>query len=868
MNLQRLTESLSASFASQRVVFWHDPDAEFAAQLDQLELGPVRVLKLDHESALRIKMQLEADVGQAWLIYSNKEQPLPESDWLLDVRLRSKNFRADSASMLLEDLGLTTLSLLPHLKLRSKFLRAKDRVERLKRLAMPGDDAEALDRKMMAVLLRTDESDALALAMRLLHGLWVPGEPTLVEEPKAWQEIVSHELQDAFWVLMQLNLGYASESPSLQDLLIRILATDFVRGLNVPCPAALAHLVLPNKVLAANASVLAARWRSDLSLHKSYADVSAAVAETLNLMGLLSAFQPEDLADAVTFSVIEQRILGVLKQRIIGQGGAVLASLRPLVARRRDGPWVNPLMAGASEQTRALTACYEALEAAAEFMALKEEHAAGLSFVDANDAVARYCSQLYLFDQRYRRFHRAAGLVEPSGWAVLHELKTVVEDAYAGWFMPQLSSAWGKVIEGDAGQLNLSMLSAFPKQQNFFQDKVVSAQKGGVKRVFVLISDAFRYEAAEELVREINSTNRLKAQLDAMLGVLPSYTSLGMAALLPHETLAYKADGAVLADALPTATLEARSTVLSRHGGLAVKADDLLSLGKEKGRELVKEHQLVYVYHDRIDMLGDKQASEGQTFDAVADTIVELQSIVSHIVNNLNGSLVLLTADHGFIYQESALDGADKAALGEKPDGTVIAKKRYLLGRNLPSNAKAWQGNTSITAGTDAGEGSMDFWLPKGTMRFHFAGGARFVHGSAMPQEVIVPLVTIRSSEAATARTRSVGVSLLGSSNKVVTNTQRFEFIQAEAVSARVQARSVLVSLRDGQELISDEQALTLDSTSTSMNDWVKSVVLTVRSGNYDRMRDYYLVVREALPPNVEVLRAPFRIDLAFTNDF
>jgi hypothetical protein len=102
----------------------------------------------------------------------------------------------------------------------------------------------------------------------------------------------------------------------------------------------------------------------------------------------------------------------------------------------------------------------------------------------------------------------------------------------------------------------------------------------------------------------------------------------------------------------------------------------------------------------------------------------------------------------------------------------------------------------------------------------------------------------------------------------VVTNTQRFEFIQSEAVSTRVQARSVLVSLRDGQDLISDEQALTLDSTSTSMNDWVRQVFLTVRSGNYDRTRDYFLVVREATPPYVEVLRAPVRIDLAFTNDF
>jgi uncharacterized protein (TIGR02687 family) len=434
--------------------------------------------------------------------------------------------------------------------------------------------------------------------------------------------------------------------------------------------------------------------------------------------------------------------------------------------------------------------------------------------------------------------------------------------------MPQLASAWGKVVEGPAGLLANWRLADLPAQQGFFDARVASAlNAGSVKRVFVLISDALRYEAAEELAREINSKNRLTAQLDAMLGVLPSYTSLGMAALLPHQTIGYNANGEVLVDGWPTATLEARNHVLARYSGLAIKADQLLALGKEKGRERVRDQRVVYVYHDRIDMLGDKQVSEGQTFDAVAETLVELQAIVSFIVNNLNGSTVLVTADHGFIYQDSALGEADKAALGDKPEGTVKAKKRYLLGRDLPVNGKVWRGSTATTAGTEAGSASLDFWLPKGTMRFHFAGGARFVHGGAMPQEVIVPLLTVRENESASARTRQVELSLLGASNKVVTNTQRFEFIQSEPVSARVLARSVLVSLRDGQDLISNEQTLTLDSASTSMNDRVRSVFLTIRSGNYDRLRDYHLVARDA-QSKVEVLRMTVRVDLALSNDF
>ena len=48
--------------------------------------------------------------------------------------------------------------------------------------------------------------------------------------------------------------------------------------------------------------------------------------------------------------------------------------------------------------------------------------------------------------------------------------------------------------------------------------------------------------------------------------------------------------------------------------------------------------------------------------------------------------------------------------------------------------------------------------VPKGASRFHFAGGARFVHGSAMPQEVVVPVITVGVSEAVDAVFKALGV--------------------------------------------------------------------------------------------------------------
>ena len=868
MSNARISDSLSALFANHPIVFWHDVEAEFSGFVDTMAIDGVQLIRMDEQSNLRIKLQIEGTLDQHWLLYSNQPEPEPSKDWLLDVRLRAKTFRADSTSILLEDLGLTTISLRNHLKERAKFLRAKDRVDRLKRLVLPTDSAEDLDRKMLAVITRADLPELFAILQRV-YGAFVTNESAdLSAQPKVWSDICSNDLEPVFWELVRQQLGYSDAQPTLRDLLIRILVTDLCRSLLGDVPRQLAHFVLPERSLAANASVFVSRWRSDIAQFSSYNALAQAVASELDLTPLLGSLSAEQLIECMTFEEIELRIVQDLKKRIVDGGGANMDVVRAHIARRRDGHWANPLLASANDRTKALAACYDALTSAADFFSLKAIHAGGFSFADAVVGFSRYRDELFQFDQLYRHFHTAADAVEPTGWAVLHELRATIESLYSGWFIPQLSSAWAKIMEGPKGLLSSWSLPGVTPQQHFFKNKVEPLFEGSVKRVFVVISDALRFEVAHELVQQTNSKSRFKASIDGMLGVLPSYTALGMAALLPHKTLAYKVGNAVevQVDGQTVATLDQRNEHLKSFGGMAIKAEDLMSLGKDKGRELVRDHRLIYVYHDRIDMIGDKQASETKTFEAADQTVQELSSVLGFIINGLNGSTVLLTADHGFMYQESALDVADKSALEEKPSGTLIAKKRYLIGTDLGETTKAWSGNTAISAGTTP-DGSLDYWVPKGASRFHFAGGARFVHGSAMPQEVVVPLVTVRESEAEGSKTRLVSISLLGSTNKVVTNTQRFEFIQTDAVSERVLARTVVVSLRDGEKLISDQQTLTFDSNSQLLDERKRSVFLTILSGNYESHKRYDLVMRDAVT-KVEVLRQPVQIDLAFGNDF
>ncbi|MCP3706789.1 BREX-1 system phosphatase PglZ type A [Paraburkholderia sp. CNPSo 3274] len=851
------------------LVFWNDTDGEFAAHVDELDLPGVRVVRLDQASALQAKIAIERERGAQWLFYAPFAEPAPSADWLLDARLRGKAFRADTASMQLDELGLTTQALRGHLKRRAKFLRARDRLDRLKRWTEPADAADDLDRKMLAVAVRAETPETSSIFLKVFASLANEGGD-LDATPRALAEIESNELSDAFWALTEREFGYREATPdahSLRSLLYAIFATDFCNNVH-STPAPLQHLLIRERALAAHSTVFANRWRSDMANYGSYDALSAIVSDDLRVVDLIRPMGAEDLIDSMTFEDVEKRVIADLKSRIIAGGGANMDSVRALIARRRDGHWANPLLAGANDSTRALAASYDALEAAAGFFELQAAHAAGFSFPDASTAFRAYRSDIFRFDQLYRWFMRATESVEPMGWALLHELRDRMEDAYSGWFIGQLASAWASVIEGDGGLLNTWTLPDVVNQQAFYS-RMVQPEFDNAKRVFVIISDAFRYEAAEELTRDLNSRNRVKARLDAMLGVLPSYTTLGMASLLPHERLAYKSNANldVMVDAKPSATLEQRSAILAQHDGVAIGRDELMEKGKERGREFVKPHRLVYIYHDRIDAIGDKRATETKAFEATAQTIKELADTVNFIVNSLNGSTVLVTADHGFLYQESALEEADRSVLGAEPEGAIKSKKRYILGRGMGSTPKAWCGSTERTAGTDSGEGSIDFWAPKAAGRFHFSGGARFVHGSAMPQEIAVPVVVVKESESEKVRTKSVEVSPLGSSNRVVTNKQRFEFIQNEAISERVLPVTLIFSIRDGDTPVSDEQTITFDSASPLLDERKRSVMLTIQAGSHDRTKDYFLVARDA-KTKAEAWRVPVRIDLAFSNDF
>lgn len=881
MDVAQLQDALTRKFDEEkrRLVFWNDPEGEFQSALAELDLDGVEILRLDQLPALELKIRLEQEDTQSrYLLYSPTEEPDYADDWLLDIRLYSgRPFRADRASMQLDELGLIRQHLRTHIARRRKFFDSKERVRKLKALVDEDDVELDLDRKMLAVVVGSDPPDLPEIVRTLFHSMAEADDVDLGAAPAVWEQIEKYDLDEPFWEMVRSHFGYREGSPTpspsgdrggetLRNLLIRLLISDFAHPLAAEPPAALEHLRLP-RAGTANAVVCLAQWRDSASKGTSFNALSAEVAAILHLPDLLDGLEAEALLAVMTFFDVEKAVVASLLRRISSTADVVDAcGVRAAARHRQGGHWVASVSVPEAKR-RGRHAVYEALAVAAEFFDLRNRYRQGFAFADAAEMYRAYERELYRFDQLHRHFCWNADRAALQGWDVLKPLREDVEAYYRNGYLEQLGLRWGNFVS--PGLLESWRIEGVPNQYRFFDHRVrqrlLEAER---RRVYVIVSDALRYEIAEELTRLLNGVYRLEAELDSQLGVLPSYTALAMASLLPHEKLEYSAKNQLLLDGKPTASFEQRNAILAAAGGMAVRARELLALKKEEGRELIGDRRVVYVYHDEIDARGDMAATEAGTFDAVDKAVTELVDLVRYVVNNLNGNHVLVTADHGFLFTETAPGETDKSQLSEKPPGTVLAKKRYLLGRDLPDHEAAWHGSTAETARAGGG---MEFWTPMGANRFHFTGGARFVHGGAMLQEIVIPVITVKHVKDKKSRektkSRSVRVQVLGTRHRITAPKHRFQLIQMEAVSDRVRPVTLKIAVYEGGEPVTSIETVTFESQSDSLDERQKWVTLTLQDRAFDKKTPYRLVLRDS-DTGIEELGVDVTIDRAITDDF
>lgn len=857
MSIERIHESLTRKFDEHRVVFWYDAAGEFKETVDDLQLTATQVIRLDRVGAFSAKLTIETgDDNEKLLVYAPHECPNPNDDVLLDVFLYSGHFSADTSEMVRDELGLQLPEIREFIKPRLQFF-SEARKRELKGYIEGPEEEEVLALKMMRVLFdaRGSTPTELVLALCKLKAECSDGEPKAVSDLKRFQ------LDTLFWNTVQRDFGYVAERPTVEALLYSLVATDIASKLGAATPAPLKSLVADHNHKVSNASVLMSTWRDSDRFRHSYETLLRRASEELRLEAHLRSISTALLMQVQTTEVVEVLLLERCRDIL---SGALSQSEREeaesIVLSRRNSYW--------SESKPMFEAAYNAMFAALGLAKLKEEYPNGFIASALKSFAALYLTELYRFDEEYRNYYRFQGSEGVAGTLV--PVTARVEELYNEWFLPTLASAWAPFVKNNLlGDWNIP---GMVNQHDFYKrvvEPLLSASSA--PRVAVIVSDALRYEAARSLTVLLNKRDNFKAEIASMLSVLPSHTALGMAALLPHNSIDYDGSGVALVDGLNAEGLKNRNQILERHGGIALSAKDVKTLPREELRAQIGERSIVYIYHNRIDETGDNQTSEREVFEAVSQTLEELEAIVAKTLNNLNCSVAVITADHGFIFTNGELLSTEHSEVEIHTGTALIEKKRYIVGTKLDMVGACWKTTTKITAATTT---EYDVVVPRGINRFHFKGGARYFHGGAMPQEVLVPAITVRKARdkaVEKTRTTKVDVALLASTDRIAAPRQSFRFIQTELATDKRLPRLVTVGFYEdtGSDLIpiSDVHRLTFDATEENQSHREQTVTFVFKSVRYEPSKNYVLRIVDQ-ENELELSRHRFQVKILIADEF
>jgi uncharacterized protein (TIGR02687 family) len=195
---------------------------------------------------------------------------------------------------------------------------------------------------------------------------------------------------------------------------------------------------------------------------------------------------------------------------------------------------------------------------------------------------------------------------------------------------------------------------------------------------------------------------------------------------------------------------------------------------------------------------------------AVEETLQELIRLIKKLTG-ANANNLLVTSDHGFIYQNRALEESDFSGSDAVGDEILFRDRRFVLGKGL----KATSGFRKFTSTQLGLTGNMEVLIPKSINRLRLKGsGSRYVHGGASLQEVVLPVLKINKKRQSDVTAVEVDI-LRGTSSTISSGQVAVAFYQAQPVTDKVQSRILRAGIyTQAGDLISDSHELVFDLAS------------------------------------------------------
>ena len=417
-----------------------------------------------------------------------------------------------------------------------------------------------------------------------------------------------------------------------------------------------------------------------------------------------------------------------------------------------------------------------------------------------DDYIKFYTDRFYLIDQYYRlaveKYYQLK-LSEIPIVASINKAKNRIDLDYSK-ICNLLNLEWVKCLK-EKGE-GLKSIKDIYRQENFYQEHVADKPY----KMAIIVSDALRYEVAKELMDEMGKEKHSET-LEVGLAMLPTETKFCKPALFPHEIMELDETEMLLDGEKCPVSMAQRTAFLNKYKEGAVCLDFNEVYGSTKENRDFFKQPVVYIFHNAIDESGHLN-DPAAVVDACRSSINKLRDFIQRIHATYNIHNVILTADHGFLFEDKEFAEKDKHPVKED---CIEKKTRYYLTRRDDSQEGITKFRlTEVSGMTDQ---TVFVAVPDGTNRLAAPGGYQFAHGGASLQELLIPVMFSRLKRG--ENKEKVGVSILEANLRMTSSRLKFTVIQSEAISEDLQGRTIQCAVFVGNEQVTATKDVTLNSS-------------------------------------------------------
>jgi len=787
-----------------KILFLFDEAAEFLEEVQQISSPDFKVIYWENNPFV-LKYQLTHELkDQKVLLYLNLPQPTSQEMYqnfpLMGLLLANKELQLDNVGAFMEEFGLQRHQkrLISKYMHELKYTSVKEVVAPI--LISGNFQEKELQQGLLAAFLKFRNVENWMVLITKLCIL--AQEKSEVAFKRVQQKIISTHIEDIIISKVVYHIGYTLKAITAKEFIeaakflvynyimqnSRLQKNDAYATLKIADTSQLTAINQFWQVVESNALVATGFQELLVTIQKSIKG-----AQLVASYGLEAnyAYYPNDL----TWAILEQ-----LQHRIIAKDEIGLELLENLALQQE-------IQGEVKETVRFLRLVLKTT--------LAINNIPTYTLNTPEEYIANYTNESYKIDTNYRRAIlclKEIDSVEVPKTIQLEQLKSHLDEAY-NKHLDQLNRQWLQCLA--SVNFNYKAIQS-PKQYDFYKTEVAAIDQ----KLVVIISDALRYEVGEELLAKMHGDTKNTAEIRHLLASIPSKTNIGMTQLLPGEKEFN--EGNIVSDGIPTISGNRAKLLQNYKANAAAVQFEAIKNEKEAKNRILFRNDLVYIYHDVIDAIGDKKVSEDKTFNAVRTAIAELARFIKLLHGSYGVSNVLITADHGFLYNDKKIE--DKG-LEKLPSNTLISHNRYFITKE---NHEQELGYTIPLKQTTAFKDDLFVTIPFSINRYRKSGvGHQFVHGGASLQELVVPLIV--SSRKRVEFAKKVAPTVLNKGKlRVVSNVLKFNILQENEVSRLEKERTITIALYKETTLVTNTIELVLNSTSEAPSDRLTNIELLV----------------------------------------